>query len=281
MKPDDFVLIVEDDQEWRDIIRSVIRKNFSLGCKTTKNYQNSIKFLRSFTPLVVILDLNLDNNPFDEPQWMGWRLAELATEKHIPLIIVTAFPRDDRIARAFKSYKVIDFFDKKNFTNRLPEFIKDIELLIKDGDEKNTSLFISYSHQDKSWLAKFTPHLQVLTDKGSLNIWDDTMIRPGTKWRKEIEDALSVAKAALLLVTPEFLTSEFIKRYELPVLINAAEQRDLKIYWVAVEPSLYQLTCLSEVQAINDPDKPLASLPAKKANQEIVNICKKIINEIN
>lgn len=310
MKTTDVILIVEDDKDWRNIIKSLIEKNFELTCKTTKNYQSSIKLLKTVTPLALILDLNLDDNKFDESLWIGWRLAELAREKNIPIIIITGYPRDDRIARAFKSFKVVDFFDKKNFANRISDFIKDIEGIIrqankrkiniaKDGDVQDNNLilkttskpkrggkaqsksvFISYSHMNRKWLDKFTPHLKVLADSNQLNIWDDTKIKSGEKWRDEIQKALSTAKVALLLVTPDFLASEFINNVELPELFNAAEKRGLTILWVAVMPSMYEVTYISEFQSANDPSRSLASLTPAKARQEIVQICKKILEAI-
>jgi CheY-like chemotaxis protein len=310
MKNADFVLIVEDDKEWRDIIKSLIKKNFTLNCRTTNNYQSSIKLLKSTNPLALILDLNLDNNRFNESQWSGWQLAELAREKHIPIIIVTGYPRDDRIARAFKSFKVIDFFDKKNFANRAPDFIKDVEGIFRkatklkaniakgreiqkndhkqktisivktDGKIKPKNVFISYSHQDRKWLDKFTPHLKVLADNNQLTIWDDTKIKSGAKWRDEIQKALSTAKVALLLVTPDFLASDFIMNVELPELYKAVEKREMTILWVAIIPSMYEETYISEFQSANDPNNPLANLKPPKVQQEIVQICKKVLQAL-
>jgi hypothetical protein len=249
----------------------------------------------------LILDLNLDNNKFNESQWSGWRLAELAREKHIPFIIVTGYPRDDRIARAFKSFKVIDFFDKKNFSNRIPDFIRDIDGVVrktkkrksnipndgktqkkhspirKDGKAITKSVFVSYSHKNRNWFDKFTPHLKVLSDNNLLTIWDDTKIMSGVKWREEIQKALSTANIALLLVTPDFLASDFIKNVELPELYKAAEERDLTILWVAILPSMYEATYISEFQSANDPSRPLADLAPAKARQQIIQICKKVL----
>jgi CheY-like chemotaxis protein len=295
METKDFVLIVEDDIEWQNIIKSLIKKNLGLNCRTTKNYQNSIRLLKSVTPLLLILDLSLDKNRFNESQWGGWHLAELAREKQIPIIIVTGYPRDDRIARAFKSFKVIDFFDKKNFRNRTFDFIKDIESIVKKANKlktnnlkqkttstvkvtgKTKSVFVSYSRKNKNWLDKFSPNLKVLADNNQLTIWDDTKIKSGAKWRDEIQKALSTAKVALLLVTPDFLASEFIKNVELPELFNAAKKRGLTILWVAVMPSLYEVTYISEFQSANDPSKPLANLAPAKARLEILQICKKVL----
>jgi CheY-like chemotaxis protein len=308
MKNNDFVLIIEDDKKWRDAIKPFIRNNFEIECKFTTNYKKSISILNSATPIAVILDLNLGNDVFNESTWGGWYLARAIKEKHIPFLIVTAHSNDERIIRAFKDFRVVDFFDKKDFANRIPDFIKDIEGIIKKRNNRKTnstkigivapnvpkqkttlkpirkrksntkSVFISYSHKDRNWLDKFIPHLKVLANNNRLTVWDDTKIKSGAKWKNEIQKALSTADIGLLLVTPDFLASEFIKNIELPALFNAAEKKRVTILWVAVKPSMYEeVTYISEFQSANDPDKPLANLTPAKSRQEIVQICKKVL----
>jgi hypothetical protein len=82
-----------------------------------------------------------------------------------------------------------------------------------------TRLFISYSHKDTSWLEKVMPHLSILDAQGLVSAWADQEIKPGERWKERIDAAIGEAEVAVLLVSVNFLTSEFIMKYELPTLL--------------------------------------------------------------
>ena len=90
------------------------------------------------------------------------------------------------------------------------------------------TLFISYSHEDDKahhWVQRLKTFLDCLKEELPVDVWADTRIGAGEKWRDKIEDAISQAAAAVLLVGPGFLASKFIKENELPELLRAKEAK--------------------------------------------------------
>jgi hypothetical protein len=140
-------------------------------------------------------------------------------------------------------------------------------------------LFVSYAHEDKRWLLDLRKWLKPLERKDLIKVWDDRDIESGDRWYSEIEASLNDAKVALLLVSQNFVDSEFIANEELPRLLEAADTRGVKILWVAVDVSIVEdaFPELLELQAMNsDPELPLALLDQKQLALEFKEIYKRI-----
>ncbi|MBC7930528.1 MAG: toll/interleukin-1 receptor domain-containing protein [Rubrivivax sp.] len=137
-------------------------------------------------------------------------------------------------------------------------------------------IFISYSHSDRKWLGMLKDHLEPYVDAESLAYWDDSKIKAGDDWFGEIQRALAAAKVAVLLVSPKFLSSQFIRREELPPLLAAAQDEGLRIIWIAISKSSYDKTWLGKYQAANDPNEPLRKFEQWKRDEVLVDVCKKI-----
>src|SRR6185295_3165478 len=140
-------------------------------------------------------------------------------------------------------------------------------------------IFISYAHADASWRDEFTDMLQPAIARGSISLWSDQNIAVGDNWGKEIAQALTAAAAGLLLVTPEFLKSQYIGDVELKRLVNLAKTAGAAIWWVPVSPTLYTETPLRDIQAAWDPKRPLDQLTLPERHAAIQQICLQIVEE--
>lgn len=129
-----------------------------------------------------------------------------------------------------------------------------------------TRVFVSYSHADAKWLNRVIVHLKPIETKGLLELWSDKKITPGKNWKDEIKNALDKSVVAILLVSADFLASDFINNHELPSLLNSATTKGTIIIPVLINHSLFSDSILSKFQAINSPEKPLVGL--KKNEQE-------------
>ncbi len=145
-------------------------------------------------------------------------------------------------------------------------------------------VFISYSHKDAEWLQKIKIHLKSLPNKNKILIWDDTKIEAGEMWRSEIAESLDGAKVALLLVSPNFLASDFIAEHELPKILEASKKEGLKILWVCVSWCNFDVTEIANYQATNDPATPLdkmEELSPPDLNKFLTNLCKLIAKKLD
>jgi len=139
-----------------------------------------------------------------------------------------------------------------------------------------TDIFISYSQRDKAWMERLKTHLKPLERDFNINVWVDTKLRSGDNWRAEIEKALAQTKVAILLISPNFLASDFIHTDELPPLLKAAAKEGTTILPLLLSTSAFSLTPLSAFQAVNGPEQPLDLLTDGQVNQTLFQVAKRV-----
>jgi hypothetical protein len=88
-------------------------------------------------------------------------------------------------------------------------------------------VFVSYSHTDTKWLERPHVYLKELEKRGVAVGWTDHQIQPGGHWRDEILQAIDEAAVAVLLISQDFLASDFIQDVELPKILDAGTDRRL------------------------------------------------------
>lgn len=126
---------------------------------------------------------------------------------------------------------------------------------------KGLRLFISYCHTDSVCLDRLLVHLKPLERQGLVDCWSDKKIRAGDKWRAKLSENLDFAAVAILMVSADFLASDFIVNNELPPLLLKAEANGIRILPVILKPcGFHRDKILQSFQAVNDPKAPLLGL---------------------
>jgi hypothetical protein len=140
-----------------------------------------------------------------------------------------------------------------------------------------TGVFISYAHDDgDKWIDGLLDKLKPLKDRHGVRVWTDREIAPGDDWHLGIQNALDCARVGVMLVSPRFLESSYIKSDELPKMLQAAESEGLKIFWVPVVRTNTSANPIAKFQAAHDPDKPLAELTKTEMRKALANTVAKL-----
>jgi len=127
------------------------------------------------------------------------------------------------------------------------------------------TVFISYSHKNKRIKDRLVAHLKVLQLEDLLEVWDDSRIEAGQDWHPEIEQAMARASVAILLVSTDFLISEFIRSEKVPRLLQRRKTEGLRVFPVIAEPCAWQeVKWLKRMQLRPEGGEPLPAARHKR-----------------
>jgi hypothetical protein len=150
------------------------------------------------------------------------------------------------------------------------------------GSAASNHVFISYSQADHRWLDRLLQQLRPLVREGYIQVFSDRNIRTGADWQSEIQGALDAASIAVLLISADFLASDFIMDQELPRLLAAAASKGTTIMPVIVTPSLFEsMPSLSRFQAANPPSRPLSAMRASDRDKVLADLAAEIYRVVS
>src|SRR5437763_238459 len=97
-------------------------------------------------------------------------------------------------------------------------------------------LFYSYSHKDIDLRDRLGTYLAPLKQQQKISEWHDRKIEPGANWETEISSHLESAHLILLLVSADFLASEYCFGVEMDKAMSRLKRGSVKVVPVLLKP---------------------------------------------
>ena len=126
-------------------------------------------------------------------------------------------------------------------------------------EPKPLRVFISFSHSDDKLRKKFVNAISPLLRQGLIEVWHDRKILPGDQWKGVIDDRLNSADIVVLLVSNEFLASDYCYEIELQTALQMHEAGLARVIPVILKPCYWQGSPFGKLGALPEDGKPVAS----------------------
>jgi len=118
-------------------------------------------------------------------------------------------------------------------------------------------VFISYAHEDQALLKELEKHLATLKRQNIIASWYDGNIMPGTEWESQIMERLNSAQIILLLVSADFINSDFCYSIEMEQALARQEADQARVIPIILRPVDWKGTPFAKLQALPTGDKPV------------------------
>lgn len=122
-------------------------------------------------------------------------------------------------------------------------------------------VFLSYSHQDQAFRSELETHLSTLKRQGIISSWSDGNIVPGTEWRPQIMTHLNTAQIILLLISADFLASDFCYSIEMTRAIERHKADEARVLPIILRPCDWKNTPFADLQVLPTAGKAVTRWP--------------------
>jgi tetratricopeptide (TPR) repeat protein len=130
----------------------------------------------------------------------------------------------------------------------------------------SVEIFCCYARKDHSLLNELKIHLIPLKRQGLITLWADTDIDAGIEWEKEIEKHLDTAQIILLLISPEFIASDYCYRIEMKRALERHEAGEARVIPIILRHTTWQLAPFGKLQPLPTGAKPVISSSWRNKN---------------
>src|SRR2546423_131231 len=111
-------------------------------------------------------------------------------------------------------------------------------------------VFYSYVHEDQKLRERLDKHLKGLQRQGIIASWHDRKISAGREWAAEIDSHLNTADIILLLVSPDFMASDYSNDIEVKRAMERHEAGEARVIPIIIRPVFWEYALFSKLQAL-------------------------------
>lgn len=119
-----------------------------------------------------------------------------------------------------------------------------------DRHSQALRLFYSYSHKDETLRDELETHLKLLQRQGLIQPWHDRRILPGDEWAGDIDDNLNRADIILLLISADFIASDYCYDLEMKRAMERHQAGEARVIPIIVRPTDWKDTPFSKLQCL-------------------------------
>ena len=126
---------------------------------------------------------------------------------------------------------------------------------------KPIEVFFSYSHKDEELRDELEKHLSILKRQGVITGWHDRRIGAGREWEGEIDTHLDTAHVILLLISADFLASDYCYDKEMKRAMERHEAGEARVIPVILRPVVWRGAPFGKLQALPKDALPVTEWP--------------------
>jgi hypothetical protein len=142
-------------------------------------------------------------------------------------------------------------------------------------------VFCCYSRDDEVYLRKLEIHLSLLQRQGLISFWYDRLIIPGDNWVNAIDTHLETASLILLLVSANFLASDYCYSVEMTRALERQDKGDARVVPILVSPVDWSEAPFAHLQALPTDAKPITTWrPQNRALADIATGIRRVIKDL-
>ena len=141
------------------------------------------------------------------------------------------------------------------------ENLPPIHILSRPQQSSGVALFYSYCHRDENLRDELEKHLSILQRQGHIDQWHDRRIGAGEEWKGSIDEHLKNADLILLLISSDFLASDYCYDVELDLAMKRHEATEAKVIPVFLRSCDWEGSRFANLQGLPVDARPVTAWP--------------------